>query len=71
MWHYEYSEYSQCNKMLLLVTDGITIGYEPDHSLYFEFSNALEILAPAKNPTVDRSDEFVGSLNSTIELTCH
>ena len=43
--HYEYSEYSPFNTYLLLVTHGITIHFKQHHSLYFEFSIALEIFS--------------------------
>ena len=43
MLDYEYSEQSTRLTRLLEVTHGITTGCQPDHSLSFEFSDALEI----------------------------
>ena len=45
MLFYKYSDYPPFNTRLLPVTYGITNGRQPNHSLYFEFSNALEIFS--------------------------
>ena len=41
--YYNAALYSPFQTKLLRVTHGITTGCQPDHSLSFEFSDALEI----------------------------
>ena len=56
MLHYEYSEYASFNTRLLQVTHGITIRCPLDHSLHFEFLNALELFRTQWDLKSDQAD---------------